>query len=182
MTWGTEQWGIDPWGCIVFGPSASGEPIERVLSTDVYAHDLIEIVFNAPMKNNATLQDVASYVITDTDGAQLEVEQVLTSGDVAVRAVYLVVAPFVTGELYTVTVSTQTRLTNGSFLSALGNQVEFIGRKTKIDSLCSTRPRMYNLTPTSLLRNILNAIGREDDLIGGNRDDESIPLSVRTSE
>lgn len=171
MTWGTERWGLDPWGSIVFAPSASGEPLERIVEADVFAHDLVEVVFNGVMKNNSVIQDVASWSVIGTTGDVLTIEEILTGDDVGVRRVYLVISPFNIGEQYTVTASTDMKLTNGAALSGIGNTATFIGRKTKIDSLCSTRPTLFNLSPKSTMRHILNAIGRQDDLIGGSKDE-----------
>ena len=171
MTWGTEQWGLDPWGSITFLASASGQPLERIFSADVIAHDLVEVVFNGVMKNNSVLQDPASWTLIGTTGDILTLEEVLSGDDVGVRRVYLVVSPFNVGEQYTVTASVAMRLTNGTALSGMGNTETFIGRKTKVDSLCSTRPPLYNLSPKSTVRHILNAIGRQDDLIGGSKDE-----------
>lgn len=171
MTWGTEQWGIDPWGSITFAPSPSGEPLERILAADVLAHDLVEVVFNGLMKNDSVLQGIDNWAIIGITGDTLTVEEVFTGSDVGVRRVYLVISPFSIGEQYTVTASTSMRQTNGNNLSSTGNTVTFIGRRTKVDSLVGTRPPLYNLSPKSTVRQILNAIGREDDLIGGSKDE-----------
>jgi hypothetical protein len=167
MSWGTQPWGISPWGASYVPPPPSGI-VERVYSADVYAHDLIEVVFNAPMRNNSVLRDLDNWSVVGTSGDTLLIEELLSGSEAAVGSVYLVVSPFNIGEQYTVTASTAMRLTNGNYLSILGNTETFVGRRTKVDSLCSTRPPLYNLGPNSMIRHIINAIGREDDLIGGN--------------
>jgi hypothetical protein len=171
MTWGSGSWGISPWGDAVFPP-----PPGSVLafdSADVLAADLILVRFNEPLKVNTALKDPANWIVTpDGAGQAVRVLSVRPGLNVVgTREILLEVTPFTVGEIYTVTASTSFINLDSEVLTIPFNTGKFKGRDTKIDSMVKSRPRMYDTRVSSLLRNILNAIGREDDLIGGSRND-----------
>ena len=85
--------------------------------------------------------------------------------------IYLIITDFSVGEDYTVTVSTSINNPSGGNIDSTANTAQFRGRDTKIDSILVSRPSMYDTSVGTTLRSLLDAIGREDDLIGGSRDD-----------
>ena len=81
---------------------------------------------------------------------------------------FLTISKFSVGEYYTVAVDdTILKSVEDEFVDAAFNSLMFEGRRTKIDSLIKTRPKLYTIQHRTILRSILNAVGREDDLIGG---------------
>ena len=167
--WGSGPWGGEPWG--------SGTPSEvvpdqvNVTEVNIYAVDLLEVVFDDFMKNNDVLRDPGSYTINAvTAGADsVVVKDVRVGDEVGVTKVYLVVTLPTIGAFYTVAVVGGVQSLDGLSLTIISKKIA--SRRTKVDSILSTRPAMYSVSPAAIYRNILNAIGREDDKIGGSQDE-----------
>lgn len=144
-----------------------------VLDIDVVAADTLCIAFTESMRNNTALQTPSSYaVVAVSSGAvDLTVKSVRAGQNTYANVVYLVVDPIAAGAFYDVQVvgSGIRSVDNQTMVSPTSQVVK--ARRTKVDSLLSTRPRFYSTDPKSILRNILNAIGREDDRIGGNQNE-----------
>jgi hypothetical protein len=141
-----------------------------VSEVNIFAIDLLEVVFSVEVKATALLLDPASYSVvpfsTGDAVSVLEVRPVSGSTD----RIYLVVTPFTAGAIYDVAVLETVYARDGrTLVGSLTARIE--GRRTKIDTICSTRPPLYNLGAGGVVRNILNAIGREDDRIGGSQDE-----------
>jgi len=167
--WGESLWGVSGWGA----GEAAAPPESDVVSADVYASNLIALTFSLPMKNNLTLKNKDLYaIVPEGTGSPVLVHEVRTGNTLTTRTVFLVVSGFTVGETYTVTVSAGPVASSGAPLSVLDNIVQFIGRRTKIDSMVDSRPGFYDVRPSSNMFSILAAIGRQDDLIGGSRDDD----------
>jgi Fe-S-cluster containining protein len=136
---------------------------------DVWAQDLLEITFLTAVKNNSVLQNPATYTITPIDGgAPINVVEVQNGDQTNATLVWLVVTPPDIGKTY--------EIHFGFISDVAGNSVQpnrcrFIGRTTKQDSMVGSRPKMYATFPDAVLRKVLQAVGREDDLIGGSRSD-----------
>lgn len=161
--WGDNLWGITPWGAGILDQ----EPGVDVVTATVFAADIIKLEFPEIMKNNANLQNVSTYTIVPVgSGISVSVNDVKPGNDGSVIEVYLIVSPFTVGAEYVVNIVTELLTIEGNALS-VSSDIEFIGRLTKIDRIVRSRPPMYDMTPDSLLRTILNAIGHSDDLIGG---------------
>lgn len=155
------------------GGDEAGAGIEvGTLSAEVWANDLIELVFEEAMSNNANLQNPSNYSIAPTaGGASLIISSVRTPNTPSATSIYLVVAGLVIGTEYTITASTSLVSAFGLALSSSANTAKFEGRLTKIDSAIKSFPSLYDMSPNSLIRNIVNAIFRQDDLLGGYRFD-----------
>jgi len=168
--WGSGPWGSSPWG--------SGED-ETPAFTDVnvavvkiVALDMVQIIFSEPMKNNAVLQDAASYTVTAFNpgvGVPVTVREVRTGKGISALSVLLVISQPTVGAVYDVTVVGNIVSLNNVALTINTKRGKY--RKTKNDSLFTTRPSMYDLRPQSVYRNVLTAIGLEDDLIGGSENE-----------
>lgn len=136
---------------------------------DVWAQDLIEVSFEEPMKNDDLLQAPEAYLIMPvTDGQSVTVTGVQTGSEIAPRKIYLIVTRFTNGKLYRISFQNLYGLT-GAVLTP--TDCKFIGRTTKQDSMIRSRPQMLDMTPDATLRKVLQAIGRQDDLLGGSRND-----------
>lgn len=137
-------------------------------SADVWGRDLLAIVFAEPMRVDALLRDRGAYSIVDPDGNDPEVRDVFVGHDAATTQIWLETSPLVVGTTYAVQYQNLYAVTG---LGISPTACEFIGRETKIDSIVDARPRMYDVRARARYRWLLNAIGREDDLIGGSRSD-----------
>lgn len=171
MTWGTGPWGKTPHG----GASAAAPTVLNVglAAINVFALDLIELVFDTPVKRDDVILSVSNYQMLPFDptrAVSVEIRKVTADSTATIERVYVSISPFTVGEAYDFSVlNSPVNSANQTLVGTLTRRI--IGRRTKIDSLCSTRPAVWDLRSTSVLRNVLNAIGREDDLIGGNQNE-----------
>ena len=175
--WGSGSWGSSPWG-IGSEDEAIGDLDAGISEVNLYAIDTIEVIFDTLVRNDATLNAIEAWRIDLAGGAgnQVTIKAVKTSGDVVVDRVYLTITPYSLGAFYCLVATAPVRSSKGELLVGTDRKI-FKGRFTKVDSLCRNRPAMYDLRPTSLYRNLLNAIGRQDDIIGGTQDEgtEKVP-------
>lgn len=143
------------------------------VAADVFSSDLVAVQFNQEIIVNTDSLDPASYVVTpDGAGKAVTVQSVLAGpAEDEVEIIYLVVTEPSSGEKYTVTLATTIVGTDGVAIQPGEETVQFVGRATKVDRILNNRPAIYTLSPSSVWRNVLTAIGRSDDLIGGNRAD-----------
>lgn len=143
---------------------------------DVWAQDLIEVRFSENLKNDVLIQAHEAYMITPEDGGQdTEVTGVQCEDTPAIDRVWLIVTPFQIGKTYVISFQ---NLFAVSGLVVTPQITKFVGRRTKIDSLVSSRPGMYDVTPGAMMRKLLNAVGRSDDLIGGSRKDRIVDFDA----
>jgi len=165
---GTSPWGAGPWGDGAPAPTPAESEVFSLSAVNVWAADLIELVFSAPAKNNAILRNPASYTILPVEGGLPVRIRFVRSGvsHTTLRA-FLVVTPPTVGACYDVSGV-------GDIRSAFGNPLVFPvtqrirAHRTKVDSMLTTRPTMYDLRADAVYRNVMNAIGYQDHLIGGN--------------
>ena len=171
MGWGSGDWGVCSWGVCDDEPTTPDPINVGITQVNIFARDLIEVVFGTNVKNTKTITDPSNWTLPPVNvGQGVTVLSVLTSGLNSIDRVYLVVTPFTAGAYYVVTMSGEVRsIKNEQLIGSLNKTMK--GRRTKVDSLCSTRPSMYDLRPKAIYRNILNAIGVEDDKIGGSQNE-----------
>ena len=143
--------------------------VEELPSVEVLSENTIHVVFEEEVVVDSTFRDLSRYDVSVVSG----------SGDVAVRMVLvptraratdqvvLVLDKLTGGTHYRVTVSGL----NGRSGSLVGGTSDFVGRRTKGGDMLRSMPSLYNKQPGSIINAILVAVGREDDLIGGGRDD-----------
>lgn len=136
---------------------------------DVWAQDLIEITFGEALKNDEFLQSPQAYTVTALDGGgPVTVLEVQAGDENNTTTVWIVVTMPQIGKTYEISFESLYAVT-GSVITP--NVCKFIGRATKQDSLINSRPKRYDMRPDAVYRKLINAIGREDDLIGGSRSD-----------
>jgi hypothetical protein len=151
-------------------PTVPEETDATVSSVVVVAHDMVQVFFNIPMLSNSAMALKTNYtVIPQGDGIPVNVDKVLVPKGTVVDYVQLVITDFSIGEEYLVVAENLTT-PQGNPISEF-NAAPFIGRRTKVDAMMDNMPAIYDLTPTSTLRMLFNAIGMMDDLIGGSRND-----------
>jgi hypothetical protein len=169
MSWGSSSWGDSLWGSGEAAP-APDAVITRVWvdAVRVWAADLIEVTFTSSVRNNGTLRSPASYTIAPhTSGNAVTIREVRAGSDVVTPNIFLVVTPPDIETVYDVAVIGDVRAASGDVLvPPITGRI--LMHRTKIDSVLTTRTSMYDLRPAALFRSLMNAIGRQDHLIGGN--------------
>lgn len=146
-----------------------GSTVTITTLCDVWAQDLIAVTFQEPLANDIYLQDINAYKVTPLDGGTpVDVVEVQTGNDASATTVWLVVTAPQIGKTYQITFQNLYAITG---LVITPNPCNFIGRTTKEDAIINSRPQMYDMRPNSNIRKLLQAIGRQDDLIGGSRSD-----------
>lgn len=163
--WGGGYWGFSGWG--------GGTPGTRVdiASIVIWAADSIQINFNVPACNDASLQSPSQYLVAPLlDGDSVSVLSVRSGTAATASSVFLVITPPTMGTSYRVILQNGITSADGASIVP-GAYGDFHTRLTKIDSLLSTRPIAYDLRPSAVIRNLINALGREDDRIGGSQNE-----------
>jgi hypothetical protein len=147
-------------------PSVEDVGLEGV---ELLAHDTLRVVFDRLMVNDTALKDPSSYQIVSSTGATLIMKDSLTGTDEATDSIVLVFTPTVPGETYTLSASGLTG-SDGHVWDPTST-LEFQARRTKMDSVVSRIEGPYTREHRSVLRLVLQSLAREDDRIGGSRDD-----------
>jgi hypothetical protein len=137
---------------------------------EVLSRDTLQLTFNEDMVNDAELKDPDNYtVVPDGSGIVVTVRAVLTGLEEHVESVVLSISPPTLEETYTATVDGDLTSRDGGGFQASSRQFE--ARNTKMDSVLKSFPRAYETSHGATIRALLHAVTREDDLIGGNRED-----------
>jgi hypothetical protein len=136
---------------------------------DVWAQDLIAITFQEALVNDIFLQSTQAYTVTPLDGGTpVNVVSVQTGKEANATTVWIAVTAPDVGKTYQITFQNLYATTG---LVVTPKPCNLVGRMTKQDSIITGRPQMYDMRPDSTIRKLLQAIGREDDRIGGARSD-----------
>jgi len=143
--------------------------IGALSAVNEWATDLIEVVFVDLMRNDSVLQDPASYTVVsapDDTGQAVTVKAVRSGQEISTTSCFLVISKPTLGACYDVTVVGALTTIDGTAMST-PTRLRFKAHFTKVDRVLSTRPAFYDLRPTAVYRNLLNAIFYQDHLIGG---------------
>jgi len=152
--------------------------VEELPAVDILAHDTIIITFEQPVVIDSAFFDVTNYDIGIVEGVGLiQVKEILSpiadaatlEGGRPLTTTYVILhtEPPTAGTHYRLTATGLTGTTGGT----VAGSSEFIGRRTKTQSLIQSMPAHYDTRPPSVIRNILTAIGISDEIIGGSRSD-----------
>jgi hypothetical protein len=166
----------------VSGAAGIGYPTITILSrpppvvptlkeVELLAQDSVLMTFSQPMLNDSFMQAVSSYTITPDDGGQaVTIRDVMTPSTITTDSVVLAFSPPTLGGTYTLTVSSSIRNADKIALGAPTTH-QFVCRLTKMDHVLKNLPGPYTNLHRSTLRNLLQALSRVDEKIGGNRND-----------
>ena len=145
----------------------------QLAAVEVLAQDTLLVTFNQDMVNNDALKASASYVITPADaGDPVTIDAVLVSAtEQSATAVVLALSTPTVGAEYLLTVSGALVSTAQTMFEPGSNLWQFVCRRTKMDRILNALPAVYTQTQGSSLRAVLHAVFREDDRIGGDRED-----------
>ncbi len=137
---------------------------------DPLSDDTVLMTFDTEIVVNAAARDLDAYdiVIVTGAGEAVSVREVLLPQDsLTTTEVVLVVDKPTHGTHYRVTATGL----SGRDGSPVGGVSDFIGRRTKAEDMIRTMPSHYNTRADSVMRAMLTAIGIQDEIIGGSRDD-----------
>lgn len=131
------------------------------LSTvEVLSLNTLLVVFSEPLSKLETNYNASSYTISG-----LTIRSVLPNTDAAPIDVILVTDKAVVGNSYLLSASGLESASTIAFDNAV--TLTFVGRKTKLDNVLTSTPILYDTAPDSAVRQVLTAIHRENDKIGG---------------
>jgi len=143
----------------------------KLIKVNLWAKDTLELIFSNPIKVDAAASSVASYKVYRTiedgvvNGVAVTVTAVRPGTSVTTAKIYLNITQPSHGAAYAVsivgTLVTADNVTIGTDLAY------FRGHRTKIDIRTSVGSPIYDYRPGAYMREILNALGRSDHLIGG---------------
>lgn len=157
--------GTSPFGAAPFGSSSSDDStVFTITYVEAIAKDTIKIHFTEEAVVNALYRDISNYAIEDGLGNPLTITSVIrTNSD---TCPYVMLATFAQTEGSEYQVSIQK--INSRTGSIIDNPVAlWTYQRTKVDSMLSSMPAVYDTKPTSNIRAILNAIGMAANTIGG---------------
>jgi hypothetical protein len=154
-------------------PSTSTPTSLYIQSADVWAKDTLEITFSKDIMVDSISSSINSYIIEDLDGNEKALDAVvITNKSDTASSVFITVFGLVNGIEYIVWADPRIKSSDGYSLSPMYNNKHFTPRRTKVDSIMASMPKMYNKMPTSNLRQLINIFGREFDLLAGSRSDD----------
>jgi hypothetical protein len=150
-------------------------PTISILDINVYANNLVRILFDDEFVTDVGYNDPTNYTISVASGTgPVEVLSVLPTNKNAALEVVLVTQPMTAGTVYTLDVGL---LTSRAYNSGTGTGYTysfsglFEARYTKLDSSLRSIPKHFDKRPESILHTLLTATSISDDLIGGSRSD-----------
>lgn len=153
--------------------SGGNDTVLRIAYCDVWAEDIVEVKFSGNVVIDDVFKNVASYKIFDEDENELvPLSLIITDKDTKTDNVFLEIYGTTVGKTYRVVLDPRIVSDNNRYLGPKNNSSSFVFRKTKIDAILSTIPKIFDKSLDEPLRLIFNVIGRTDDLIGGNKNIE----------
>jgi len=166
----TTTFGSATYNTDIYGGEPSLDLAPFVTAVEILAADLLSVTFSEPMKVNAAFVAAASYtVVPVSTGVSVTVKDAQAGAEASVTEVTLCITIPTLGVFYDVAVvGAGIRSASNQTMSSV-NSKTIKTRRTKVDSLLSKGTSNYSLKPTAVYRNILNAIGIEDDRIGGSQ-------------
>lgn len=156
------------------GPPPPFVPAEivAVQAVEILSKTTLLLTFNRDMRNDEELSNPDNYVLTLISGSlESTITSVLTGNSEFTNQVILNITPPNLKSLFSLDVTGNIQSEEGGIIDPLREPVQFETRSTKMDSVLSHLTQVYTTIPGSNIRTLLHAITREDDKIGGNRED-----------
>lgn len=144
----------------------------ELVDVDVLSRRLIRVELQDEVVINDDYFDTSNYAVSVVSGSgPVEITRILpfTDGSKVSRYIIIETQPMTYGTTYSVELVS---VTNRAGVSLSATPKKFDARYTKGDSILRSIPKHYDKRPTSNLAGVMLAIGRQDDLIGGSRDDD----------
>lgn len=146
-------------------------PLDLV-DVDVLSRRLIRVELQDEVVINDDYFDTSNYAVNVVSGSgEIEITKILPFQDGSTVSRYIIIEtqPMTLGTTYSVNI-VDAKQRDGTLLSY--NAAKFDARFTKGDSILRSMPKHYDKRSVSNIAGVLLAIGRQDDLIGGSRDDD----------
>lgn len=153
------------------GESVGGDiygPDVDILGAELIAPDTVRINFESAIVVNDEYNNSSNYEVSIVagNGQDVAVRSVLPIFADTTNEVILVIDKVSEGTIYQITISSLSSVTGQSAVGV----AQFVGRRTKVQSLINKLPTHFNTLPTSCIRSVLTAIGLADEQIGGSLD------------
>jgi hypothetical protein len=147
-------------------------PVSVNLSdVELLTHNSALLTFGNYLINNDVLKDINTYSVEPiTTGNPVTITDVFTGTDLVTNKVILVFTDPTLGSAYNVTVEPTISYTDHTS-PTLPAVFQFQDRRTKMDIQLQRLPNIYNTTPNSILRWVLQSVSQSDERIGGTRSD-----------
>ena len=172
MSWGSGPRGRTPWGGTPLDAAAAAASIVELIQLEVLAEDTLLLTFSEMMVNDDALKNVGSYIVSSCNGGKpVNVLEVLSGTDGYTSIVALVVTRPTLGSTYCVAAAAGLLASSGNTMNPDLLDKMYVGRNTKMDKALRIMPRIFNKTHKSNYRFLMQVFMREDDAIGGNRED-----------
>ena len=144
------------------------EEITAVSATVINANT-IELTFSGDVVRNVGYLNPANYAISvfEGTGSPIQVIKVLNPNSLTNDKVYLLTNYHTPGTTYLVAVSGL----SGRAGQTVAGTFKFTSRVTKLDQMLKSVPTHFSRDPDSLILNLLTAIAKVDDRIGGSLDE-----------
>lgn len=155
--------------------SSSSSPTPTALDivdVDVLSRRLIRVELQDEVVINDDYFDTSNYAISVVEGTgEVAITKILPfqDGSKVSRFIIIETQPMTYGTTYSVSITDAVDRSGETLLPA---SATFDARYSKGDSILRSMPKHYDTRSTSNLAGVLLAIGRQDDLIGGSRDDD----------
>lgn len=146
-------------------------PLDLV-DVDILSRRLIRVELQDEVVINDDYFDTSNYAVNVVSGSgEIEITKILPFQDGSTVSRYIIIEtqPMTLGTTYSVNI-VDAKQRDGTLLSY--NAAKFDARFTKGDSILRSMPKHYDKRSVSNIAGVLLAIGRQDDLIGGSRDDD----------
>lgn len=148
-----------------------------ISSIEVLTKDCLRVIFTEKIQVNTNFLSVENWsIVPFEDGRSVSVKRIFVGpGEEDITENLVEITEPSIDKIYQLSVD-ELITSSGNFIEFPNNTGFFKHRVTKTDSLLRTIPKLYDKKFDSNLRFLFHAIGREDDLIGGNLD-ELLPPS-----
>lgn len=144
--------------------------VEEAPSADPLADDIVLMTFEKEAVVDSKFSNPNTYTVTrvSSEGQDVAIRGVIVpKNSRTTKEVALVLDKPTHGAHYRITASNL----NGRDGNPVGGSGDFIGRRTKTEDMIRVISSHYNTAPDSVIRQVLTAIGVQDDIIGGSRND-----------
>ena len=153
--------------------ATSPTTLTSLSSVEVIAYDLVYLSFSRNILVDTISRSIDTFKVYDkATGNSLVIKSVLiNSKETSVSEIQLVVQGLIVGSDYTVYIDPRLSDYLGKHISPVHNFKQFTMRRTKVDSILGNVQALYDKRPESQIRHLLTCLAKEDDLLGGSKDD-----------
>lgn len=138
---------------------------------ELLTHNSVALTFSKTLLNNEVLKNTSTYsIVPVTTGNTVNITSVLTGKDRYTNKVILLFTDPTLGSAYNLTIQPTVTYPDNT-QPDLPITFQFQIRHTKMDRVLQRMPNIYDTTPTTTLRWVLQAVSQSDERIGGTQSD-----------